>query len=191
MNLLPSFVNKNYFKVLRCSQLSNNFSDDLSFHNHIRLKKIQKGKHTYDGKYNCGVTSFILGNILKEKNLPIKMYLYETGYGKYKEDHVFLKVNDLIIDPTYKQFFNDNRKHGFSNYNNYLYEELSPFFVGTQKELQSMFNTLKSKNLDEFSISEIDDNVLDNWKSKEDITTKLNDFHKIFNKDYVKRLIYI
>ena len=54
-----------------------------------------------------------------------------------------------------------------------------------------MFNTLKSKNLDEFSFSEIDDNVLDNWKSKEDITTKLNDFHKIFNKDYVKRLIYI
>ena len=56
------------------------------------------------------------------------MYLYQTGYGKYKEDHVYLKYNNIIIDPTYRQFFTDDRCNGISSYNNYLYNNLLPFF---------------------------------------------------------------
>lgn len=190
MDILPSFVNKQFFKVVRCSYLSNNLKNDLTFHNSSRLKILKKGPETYNGKYNCGITSFILGNILKN-NFQVKMYLYETGYGKYKEDHVFLKVNDIIIDPTYRQFFTDNRNGGFSYYNNYLYQNLNPFFVGSQKELETMCTILKKKNKEEFKYSGIENNILDIWKYKYDITNKLDDFHKIYNKDYVRYLMKI
>jgi hypothetical protein len=167
------FVNSQFKNIIKYSCIINKETNDLAFHNLYRLKHKEKGPETYTGKFQCGVSCFILGNILK-KYIPIKMYLYEFGYGKYKEDHVFLKSNDLIIDPTYKQFFVDNRKEGISAYNNYLYEKLPPFFVGTYEDLQNILTILKNKNSDEFMYNILENHyILDNWKETKDITNRL------------------
>ena len=141
---LSKFVNSQFVNIIKYSCIAKKLKNDLSFHNYYRIQKIKKGPKTYCGQLNCGITTFILGNILK-KYIPIKMYLYEFSYGKYKEDHVFLKYNDIIIDPTYRQFFTDNRNSGLSLYNNYLYEDIPPFFVGSYRDLEYMFNILKKK----------------------------------------------
>lgn len=187
MSSLKNFINSYFEIVIKYSCIGNNLKNDLLFHNHHRLKKIPKSYKTYDGNFNCGITCFILGNILK-KDMPIKMYLYETGYGKYKEDHVFLKYNNIIIDPTYRQFFIDNRKDGISSYNNYLYNDL-PFFVGSQDDLQKMYITLKKKNNKEFKICYLDEDILDNWKEKHDITLRLDDFSKLNEKEFIYEMI--
>ena len=117
------------------------------------------------------------------------MYLYEFGYGKYKEDHVFLKYKDIIIDPTYRQFYTDDRKNGLSSYNKYLYEDLEPFFVGSYDELENIFHKLKIKNKKEFDYTILDDDILNKWKNTYDITLKLNDFDKIKESTYIKSMI--
>ena len=43
-----------------------NLKNDTSYHNQLRLKYIPKGKNTYEGNLCCGVTTFVLGNILKK-----------------------------------------------------------------------------------------------------------------------------
>ena len=181
-------VNRQFNKVLLCSQIAENFKNDNIFHNSFRMKYIMKGKSTYYGKNNCGITTFILGNILK-KYIPIELHLYKYGYGKYIEDHVFIKSDDLIIDPTYRQFFNDNRNYGMSNYNNYLYNHLPPFFVGTQNDLYKLFLVLKNKNKEEFNHNIITDDILDNWNTNSIITKNLDKYHLINNENKVKKLI--
>jgi hypothetical protein len=187
---LNRYILSCFNKVIDCSVLANDSKNDLLFHNYYRLKRLNKGANTYNGEYNCGVTSFILGNMLN-KYIPIKMYLYESGYGKYKEDHVFLKYNDIIIDTTYRQFLTDNRKEGFSDYNEYLYNELPPFFIGTNKQLEQLTLQLCNLNKKEFSQSIICNTVMNNWYENHDITEKLNNFDLIYNKTIVKKLISI
>lgn len=185
--MLSRIVNYHFNKVIKCAKLVDNLKNDNNFHNSLRLKYIPKGQGTYCGDLCCGVTTFVLGNLLK-KHMPIKMFITEKGYGKYKKDHVFLKTNDLIIDPTYRQFFNDDRNSAVSNYNSYLYNSLPPFFVGNQKELDLLINDLKFRNSLEFSINVVNDNVKTNWNTNKEITEKLNNYDKIYNKDKVLEL---
>ena len=185
---LSKFVNSQFANVIKYSCIADRQKNDLSFHNIFRIKNIKKGQQTYCGELNCGITAFILGNILKNY-IPIKMFLQESRYGKYKQDHVFLKYDDTLIDPTYRQFFTNNSKDGLSLYNNYLYEDLPPFFVGSYKELQDMYTTLKKKNIEEFGYNILPKKILDNWKANIDITNKLDNFDIIYNKDYVRNFI--
>jgi hypothetical protein len=40
----------------------------IFFHNYYRLKHgFKKGKETYNGSFHCGVTSYVLGNLLKKR----------------------------------------------------------------------------------------------------------------------------
>ena len=181
MNNLKILVNSNFNKVLKQSCIINNYKNDNIFHNYYRLKHIPKGVKTYEGQLNCGVTCLVLGNILKKENIDIKMYLYEFGYGKYKEDHVFLKHKDIIIDPTFRQFFSNGQKDGASAYHQYLFEKLPPFFVGTKKDLIDIFETLKYKSSKELQYQTFDDTVLDNWNQDIDITDKLKLYHQKYN----------
>ena len=190
MTSLKRLVNTYFKDVVRLSHIGNNFSNDNTFHNYYRLKKLPKGPITYNGEYNCGITCFILGNILK-KYIPIEMYKFETGYGKYIEDHVFLKSGDIIIDPTYRQFFTDNRRNSFSFYNNYLYEDLPPFFVGTRDDLNELTKFLIHKNQEEFSYSIIANDVLDNWTELYNITHVLDEFHKLNERELIQDVISV
>lgn len=186
MQNLKLIVNSNFNNVIKLSCLINNYKNDFNFHNYHRLQSgISKGIKTYNGSYNCGVTSYVLGNLLKKEGIKVKMYLQYTGYGKYKEDHVFLKYNNIIIDTTYKQFFTNNISNGTTNYHHYLYEILPPFFVGTIDELKQLYLILETKSLNQFEYQPFDETILEKWQEKKDITTKLNQTNKIYNKERV------
>jgi hypothetical protein len=186
MNNLKLLVNSKFNKVIKISCLINNYKNDNLFHNYYRLKHgFKKGKETYNGSFHCGVTSYVLGNLLKKEGIKVKMYLQESGYGKYKEDHVFLKYNNIVIDTTYKQFFTNNISNGTTNYHYYLYEILPPFFVGTIDELKQLYFILETKSLNQLKYQTFDESILEKWKGKIDITTKLNLTNKIYNKERV------
>ena len=189
--MLKRLVLNNFENVIRCAQLGNNLKNDLMFHNQIRLRCNKKGKSTYMGKGCCGVMCFMLGNILRNYNIPVKMYISEKKYGKYTKDHVFLKFDNIIIDPTYRQFLTDNRKFGNSNYNNYLYNTLSPFYVGHFDNLYALKKNLIELNKSEFDVCHIDNDVLNNWKEMREITHALDKFDILYNKKKVIELLKI
>ena len=126
---------------------------------------------TFEGRYACGASSYLLYYYIR-KHYPvnIKFMLTEFGYGKYFEDHLYLQVDDFIIDPTYKQFLEKDKKieSVFSNY---------PFiFVGNDiKEL--------SKNSN-FDITNFNDNLVF-WNNPKDVTSIYleKDLNKIINTD--------
>jgi len=186
MNNFKLLVNSKFDKVIKISCLINNYKNDNLFHNYHRLKYgFKKGEETYNGSYHCGVTSFVLGNLLKQKGLDVKMYLYQFGYGKYKEDHVFLKHNNLIIDTTYKQFFTNNQNNCISDYHNYLYGYLPPFFVGSIDELKDLFLDLQQKSINDLDYQTFDNTILQKWEEKKDITNKLENFDNVYNSNIV------
>jgi len=177
---ISKFVNQHFERVIRDSCVIQSFKSDISFHNQCRLETIPKGKNTYCGRMKCGITSLVLGKQLK-KCMDIQMFKYQFGYGKYIEDHVFLKSGELIIDPTYRQFFTDNRNglsvserknSGLSEYNNFLYT-LPPFFVGTRGDLVDLYHQLKKMNYIEFGYSTISNDLLENWREDYCITKQL------------------
>ena len=192
---MKKLILNKYDNVIKYSVFANNINPylnngnlkDDSFHNYFRLKTFPKSKFTYCGEFKCGVTCFILGNLLKQDGFDVKMYLYEEGYGKYKEDHVFLKYNNLIIDPTYRQFFTNNINNGISNYNNYIYNILPPFFIGTQNELKSIyFYLIKNFPYETNFIFSNKHELFKYWIEKKDITFKLHDYFNIIeNKEYL------
>lgn len=191
MKNLTQFVNSNFDKVIKLSCLINNYKNDNLFHNYYRLKYgFKKGEDTYNGSYHCGVTSFVLGNLLKKEGFDIRMYLYQFGYGKYKEDHVFLKYNDLLIDTTYKQFFTSNKNNCISDYHNYLYCYLPPFFVGDREKLKKLFLDLELKSINNFNYQTFDNTILQNWKEQKDITYQLENFDNVYNKEIVIDYLY-
>ena len=183
--MLSRIVNYHFNKVIKCATLVDNLKNDKNFHNSLRLKYIPKGQGTYCGELCCGVTTFVLGNLLKGK-MPIKMFINKNGY---RNDHVFLKTGDIIIDPTYRQFFNDDRNSAISKYNTYLYNNLPPFFVGTKNDLNLLIEDLKFRNSLEFPNNIIDDKVGKNWNEDKEITEILSNFDKIYNKDKVLKLL--
>jgi len=168
-NHVSKCVNRHFERVIRDSCAIQKLETDLSFHNVCRLETIPKGKETYCGRLKCGITTFVLGHLLKE-SMTIGMYKSKFGYGKYVEDHVFLKCGDLIIDPTYRQFFTDNRSvsststnSGRSEYNDYLYS-LPPFFVGTRDQLQELSHQLEAMHSHEFDYNPFSKDRLDHWR---------------------------
>lgn len=187
--MLKRLVLNNFDNVIKCARLGNNFKNDLMFHNQLRISDTKKGINTYIGKGYCGLMCFMLGNILRNNNIPIKMYISEKKYGKYVVDHVFLKFDNIIIDPTYRQFLTDNRKLGHSKYNNYLYNTLPPFYVGNYDQLYTLKKKLIQLNKSEFEICHINEDILDNWKEMREITEILDKFDILYNKKEVIGLL--
>lgn len=172
MKRLSKIVNNQYNFITKNIIKLNNLSNDDILHNSYRIKYMNKNKNTYTGNTCCGAACFILGKILIKQQIPVKMYLYKFGYSEYYQDHVHLRYEGIIIDPTYKQFFNINAGKGISKYDNYLYNNLPPFFVGTHRDLVKLYKKLDRKSMEEFD-NNLDSDLLDFWKCQKDITNLL------------------
>ena len=172
MQKLAKFVNSKYDYITKNVIKLNNMSNDEILHNSYRLNYMEKNYNTYNGNTSCGAACFILGRILIDQKIPVKMYKYKFGYGNYYQDHVHLRHNNIIIDPTYKQFFNINAGKGISEYDNYLYNYLPPFFVGTSNDLVKLYKNLDRRSMKEFG-NNLDSDMLDFWKCQKDITNLL------------------
>ena len=125
----------------------------LNLHNYRLISKEndKPSMNNFEGKLACGEVSFTLSKFIKtnynfDNKLDIKFMLSTFGYGKYLEDHLYLKINDIyIIDPTYKQFMTYYDKSG--KYDIYLFEKCPFIYVGTDiKEIHEKCKRKRFRN---------------------------------------------
>jgi hypothetical protein len=171
---MRSFINANFITFMNTFKQVRPSSYNL-LHNKHRTIYLPPGEKTYDGFRHCGEMSVIVGNYLLDNGYDVQlMYKYERVDEFSFEDHNFIKISDIIIDPTYKQFFrnindtsndqfNDSNKVGY-HYMNYLYEELDPIFVGTHNELCQLISKLNGAYYDQYKIKNHNANMWDNAK---------------------------
>ena len=121
---------------------------------------------TFEGKLACGATSYLLYfYIRKYQNIDLKFMLSTFGYGKYKEDHLFLTYNKYIIDPTYKQFIYSSCHN--MEYNNFVSNN-SPFvYIGN--DFVNFYNLYQSKYFDITNEHFSNDNLVF-WEKPKDVT---------------------
>ena len=74
--------------------------------------------------------------VLYKNNIHSNILISELKFSRDKEDHVHIRLDYIIIDPTYKQFLVIKCNHIF---NTILHDYYSPFFIGTYKELFSLY----------------------------------------------------
>lgn len=140
--------------VLRISNLlRNNWSKIKTNFKHIsdfeeiayHFKRRDNNLIAFDGYNNCGALSLSTYGLLKKHNINCKIVRSKVGYGYNMNDHIYLQLDDIIIDPSYKQFMRDGR--GYNDlYQNILYEQLEPFFVGSKEELFKKFENMIQLN---------------------------------------------
>lgn len=162
-------------------------SPNISLHNYqcIKVKKQEPSMKTFEGTLACGEVSYLLfhyinSNIETNYDFNIKFMLSSFGYGKYLEDHLYLKVNDkYIIDPTYKQFLTAYDKEG--EYNSFLFEECPFIFVDTT--ISNLYKKCQEKYLETCNKKLSDENLIF-WQDSKDVTDLY--LKKDFSKLYLK-----
>ena len=117
--------------------------NNIFLHKKHLSKNIIYNNNTFEGKLACGACSYLLHYYLKHYNIDTKIMKKKNGYGKYVEDHCYLLHNNIIIDPTYRQFFTDYITDE-NVYSNLLFNTLPFVFVGNITTLNSTYNTLNS-----------------------------------------------
>lgn len=179
-------MKKQIIKILETNKyniLQKNYLMSSSYYlmySKLRLNNGKKMYESYDGYLQCGCLSLITLDLLRKNNIKdIKVYTSKIGYGKYIEDHAYLKIGNLLIDPTYKQFMRDDRIIDTSilntinnNYQKFVYETLPYFFVGTLDDLSNIYKKSIeiNKTLYPMSLNDIDDDILCFFQNPKDVT---------------------
>lgn len=110
------------------------------------FKRKRNNLLSFDGYNHCGPLCLSTYSLLHKNNIDCKVLISKIGYGKHLEDHVFIQLdNDIILDPSYKQFLRDCSAYK-SIYHNMLYEQLDDFYIGNKKGLFKLFNNMISLN---------------------------------------------
>jgi len=138
---LSHFVNRQYRHVVRLASILNP-NVGKSIYYPPREKLIGQNKKSYIGYNHCGVMSYFLCYHL-QKQYPEKEF--KVGYSRHqniRDDHVCIRHNDIIIDPTYRQFLIPTVITGKTKKEKYLFEQLPPFFVGKREDLEKITNEL-------------------------------------------------
>ena len=108
---------------------------------------------TWIGTMLCGPSCVIATHLLQQNNINnIKIYMNKRGFGEIYEDHVFITINDIIIDPTFKQFL---KKKDYSE----------DFYVGDREHLEKII----------FHYGD-DYQSMRHWEPSIDITNKVQNF---------------
>ena len=139
------------YKLIDKHYVNNSFIYESHFY-----EKLGRHPNAYKGKGECGLISRLIKNHLEVTKLfgDAKINLYQSEKPQWLVDelrlsvhnHMFIKSDELIIDPTYKQlyFFACGKMEKWdSPYCKYLYS-LDPVFIGTPAELENMVIKLKS-----------------------------------------------
>ena len=141
--------------------------DNTIVNNNTMIKYNPIGEGTFEGKRKCGPVSFILGLYLKHHGYPITFHYYQEGYPHEIKDHVYIRLDDLIIDPTWRQFFSTYSRTK-NDYLNYIYNELRYCYIGTDEELENLYNILQEKHYKDFN-HYLESDTLKFWKESWEI----------------------
>jgi hypothetical protein len=130
-----NLIRNNFSKIVKnASSLTD--TPELMYH----IKRKKEGLKSFDGYNHCGalcLSTYVL--LLKNGYDNCKVVHSVFGYGKSFEDHVFIELEDnIIIDPSYKQFLRFNYNHN-DLYQNTLYDCYDDCFVGSKNELYKRF----------------------------------------------------
>ena len=191
LNKIKNIIN-NSFNILNNQLLILQEMKNINFlHNSKRLKFNKPSEQTYEGYMTCGGACYILHFLLKINNIDTKMIYNSTGYGKYLKDHCILLYNDnIIIDPTYRQFFipNEININGNDDYHYKLFEYYDYVFIGNYQMFLDMYDSLNKLHNIKYN-SKIDNNDYFDFKYWDfkngiDITNKCDLLEVYNNKKY-------
>jgi hypothetical protein len=189
---LRTFSNCNYGQVVKIVRSVNPTFNDSAFN--YKMKDLYLfSKYAYTGYHQCGYMSLTLSYFLQKTfpRLEFKPGFVTYGYGKYYEDHLFIttEINgeEVIIDPTYKQYLENNTDDPKSTASEYLYRRMSPFFVGSKRELASMVHILLGLRKGK-SLQKSKEDIMYWWDKREEFNHPFDlfDCHK-FKKNPIWR----
>ena len=139
--------------------LTNSNVDKLHYNGKVLM-------NSFEGKNECGASSYLLYYFIKSNyNLKVKFMKSTFGYGKYKQDHLFLQYDNYLIDPTYKQFLYSSCHN--KKYNNFVSRNLPFIFVGYDISKQYK---LCQNNYFDITNTKLSDENLVFWKNPVDVT---------------------
>ena len=143
--------------------------------NKDRFLLTENPEETFQGSYLCGLSTYILGQFYSD-SFDTRVLKTTFGYGKYLEDHCYIMLNnEIIVDPTIRQFLNDPRGKGKSDYCLQLYQEEHPIFVGTRNQLEMHLLNFYNLNKASFGNTYLDLEELNFWWSgTQDYSFKMN-----------------
>jgi len=131
----------------------------------IQFKKYGYSKQSWFGYKCCGESCYIIQKELIKQGYEAKVFL---NYKKY-EDHCFIMINDILIDPTYKQFLSDHRMEVNCAYRKYLFN-LPPFFIGTKEMLNDYLLNIIEINKHIYGVTFFNiDSLLKYWDIQKEI----------------------
>ena len=132
----------------------------------IQVNKYGYTTHSWFGYKCCGESCYIIQKELIKQGYDAKVYL---NYRKY-EDHCFIMIdNNIIIDPTPKQFLDDHRMEVNCAYRTYLFN-LPPFFIGTKEMLNDYLLDVIEENKNVYGITFFEINsLLKYWDIQKEI----------------------
>ena len=147
--------------------------NNLSLHNKVASKD---GKYlspnSFVGTMACGATCWVLHYMLKDKNIETKLIKKSIGSGDYYQDHCFLLYNnEIIIDPTYKQFFVENVREE-NSYTNKLFNDYPFVFVGDISTFKNHYNVLNEEHKKTYK-KNLETEVSDFWIGYKDFSNNL------------------
>ena len=151
---MRTLVNKNYNHFLHLLLDSPKKYGETRINHLYNAKRMRSlggspNKTAYEGYLKCGAMSFLFKNELPFETQP---YIRTIKRCSRKDDHVFLKHGDIILDPTYRQMFRTDHGVGNEEYFKFLYESCPPFFVGRYEELEEISNVLKQLHRKDFGV---------------------------------------
>jgi hypothetical protein len=141
------------------------------------IPNFNKNMNTFIGEYSCGGCCYILHHYLQKHNIYTKMMKKEIGFGDYFQDHCYLLKDNMIIDPTYKQFFLNSNNPEYINY----IKKLPFIFIGTIEDLKNIYHNYNNFSL-KINKYKLDFEINDFWKNPKDISNILD--MNLVIKDY-------
>ena len=132
---------------------------DRGIYDKVQYSKYGKHPYSFLGNLLCGESCFIMKYLLEKNGCNVKVYRnYTKCSSRIEKDHVFLKVDETIIDPTYRQFMVCicNREK--------LFLEKPPIMVSDNIE----------KDIGELVDEERYNDIKINWTGMEDVSSKFN-----------------
>ena len=192
MNKLRTVLNKSYRLLNRGIPILNSQCPKLH-HNKFLLERKEPSKRTFEGSLCCGASCYLLSWFLEKHDIKTSVRYSKHGYGDYLKDHVYLLYDDIIIDPTYKQFFSPNISNE-TDYLNYLYNDFPFYFLGNYNNLEKMYVELNNKYKKSYN-EELENNLFFWKKSKEinnfcDLKRVENDFEYAKSKGKIYVNLY-
>lgn len=147
---------------------------EKEMYNQQRKKITKIPEYSFQGSYLCGLSTYILSQFFKP-HFSTQVIRTKFGYGKYLEDHCFILLNnEIIVDPTIRQFLNDPRGKGESLYCKTLFNN-KPIFVGSFPKLEIYLDEMIQLNQSTFGKTYLDLDELNFWWSgKQDFSKKAN-----------------